>query len=258
VIARLLRRPAAGRALSRLEHPEAIGLAVALAIVAAFGWLASPFWLAVAIGVQLAVGGLGAVWLIGALQPGLGFARYATFASAAVALTLFGRLLMPSAGLLLAPLAALLLWAVLRIELEVNRTRESSVVLDLALVSIVFATTAGIGGIVPRDAWPPGLILVLLGATVPAMRAAEARGRNGAEAVGQAVLHLVAIGQVATALTLLRLPGVVGAAILALAFHAWSGAAEALDSGASARSVVIEFGALAVLGLVVALLLFGG
>jgi hypothetical protein len=257
-MARLLRRPAAGRVLSRLEHPEAIGLAVALAIVAAFGWLASPFWLAVAIGVQLAVGGLGAVWLIGALQPGLGFARYATFASAGVALTLFGRLLVPSAGLLLAPLAALLLWAVLRIELEVNRTRESSVVLDLALVSIVFATTAGIGGLVPRDAWPPGLILVLLGAAVPAMRAAEARGRNGAEAVGQAVLHLIAIGQVATALALLRLPGVVGAAILALAFHAWSGAAEALDSGASARSVLIEFGALAVLGLVVALLLYGG
>jgi hypothetical protein len=132
------------------------------------------------------------------------------------------------------------------------------VVLDLALVSIVFATTAGIGGIVPRNAWPPGLILVLLGAAIPAMRAAEARGRNGAEAVGQAVLHLVAIGQVATALTLLRLPGVVGAAILALAFHAWSGAAEALDGGASARSVLIEFGALAVLGLVVALLLHGG
>jgi hypothetical protein len=257
-MARLLRRPAAGRVLSRLEHPEAIGLAVALAIVAAFGWLASPFWLAVAIGVQLAVGGLGAVWLIGALQPGLGFARYATFASAAVALTLFGRLLMPSAGLLLAPLAALLLWAVLRIELEVNRTRESSVVLDLALVSIVFATTAGIGGLVPHDAWPPGLILVLLGAAVQTMRAAEARGRNGAEAVGQAVLHLIAIGQVAAALALLRLPGVVGAAILALAFHAWSGAAEALDSGASARSVLIEFGALAVLGLVVALLLYGG
>ncbi|HTE66497.1 MAG TPA: hypothetical protein VK736_09595 [Candidatus Binatia bacterium] len=257
MIARLLRGPAAGRALSRLEHPEAIALAVFLAIVAAFGWLASPFWLAVAIGVQLAVGGLGAVWLIGPLQPGLGFARYATFASAAVALTLFGRLLMPNAGLLLAPVAALLLWAVLRIELEVNRTRESSVVLDLALVAIVFATTAGIGGMVPRDAWPPGLILVLLAAAIPAMRAAEARGRSGAEAVGQAVLHLIAIGQVGTALMLLRLPGVVGAAILALAFHAWSGAAEALDGGASARSVLIEFGALAVLGVVVALLLHG-
>lgn len=257
MIARLLRRPAAGRALSRFEHPEAVALAVFLAVVAAVGWLASPFWLAVAIGAQLAVGGLGAVWLIGPWQPGLGFARYATLASAAVALTLFGRLLMPSAGLLLAPLAAFLLWAVLRIELEVNRTRESSVVLDLALVAIVFATTAGIGGMVPRDSWPPGLILVLLGAVIPAWRAAEARGRNGVEAVGQALLHLVAVGQVATALTLLRLPGVVGAAILALAFHAWSGAAEALDGGASARSVLIEFGALAVLGVVVALLLHG-
>jgi hypothetical protein len=71
------------------------------------------------------------------------------------------------------------------------------------------------------------------------------------------MLHLVAIGQVGTALALLQLPGVVGAAILALAFHAWSGAAEALDGGASARSVLIEFGALAVLGVVVALLLYG-
>jgi hypothetical protein len=62
---------------------------------------------------------------------------------------------------------------------------------------------------------------------------------------------------VGTALALLQLPGVVGAAILALAFHAWSGAAEALDGGASARSVLIEFGALAVLGVVVALLLYG-
>lgn len=256
-MARLLRRPAAGRALSRLEHPEAIALAVLLAGAAAVGWLASPFWLAVAIGFQLAAGGLGAVWLIGPLQVGLGFARYATLASAAVALTLFGRLLMPSAGLLLAPVAAFLLWAVLRIELEVNRTRESSVVLDLALVSIVFSTTAGVGAMVPRDAWPPGLILVLLGAAIPAMRAAEARGRSGAEAVGQATLHLVAIGQVATGLALLRMPGVVGAAILALAFHAWSGAAEALEGGASARSVLIEFGALAVLGIVVALLLHG-
>jgi len=257
MIARLLRGPAAGRALSRLEHPEAVGLAVLLAVVATVGWLASPFWLAVAIGVQLAAGGLGAVWLIGPWQPGLGFARYATVASAAVALTLFGRLLMPSAGLLMAPIAAFLLWAVLRIELEVNRTHQGGVVLDLALVSIVFSTTAGVGAIVPRDAWPPGVVLVLLGAAIPAMRAAEARGRGGVEAVGQAMLHLIVVGQVGTALALLRLPGVVGAAILALAFHAWSGAAEALDGGASARSVLIEFGALAVLGLVVALLLYG-
>ncbi|HYM52001.1 MAG TPA: hypothetical protein VEW45_00785 [Candidatus Dormibacteraeota bacterium] len=257
MIARLLRRPAAGRALSRLDHPEAIALAMVLAIVAAIGWLASPFWLAVAVGAQLSLGGLGAVWLIGPARIQLGLARYGTLASAAVALTLFGRLLIPSAGLLLAPVAAFLLWTVLRIELEVTRTGRSGVLLDLALVVMVFGTAAGIGGLVPLDAWPPGLLLVVLGTAIPALRAAEARGRAGAEAVGQAVLHLIAVGQIGAALALLQLPGVVGAAILALAFHAWSGAAEALDGGASARSVIIEFGALAVLGLVVALLLHG-
>jgi hypothetical protein len=257
MIARMLRRPAAGRALSRLEHPEAIGLVVALAAAAAVGWLASPFWLAVAIGLELGIGGLGAVWVIGPARVGLGFARYATLATAAAGLTLFGRLLVPNAGLLLAPVVALLLWAVIRVELEVNRTGHGGVVLDLALVAIVFSIAAGVTALVPRDAWPPGLLLVLIGCAIPALRAAEARGRSGAEAVGQAALHLVALAQIGAALVLLALPGVVGAAILALAFHAWGGAAEALDGGASARSVVIEFGALAVLGLVVALLLHG-
>jgi hypothetical protein len=258
MIARLLRRPAAGRALSRLDQPEAIGLALALAIVAAIGWLASPFWLAVAIGAQLVLAGLGAVWLIGPAQVQLGFARYGTLASAAVALTLFGRLLIPSSGLIMAPVAAFVLWSVLRIELEVSRTGRAGVMLDLVLVVMVFGTAAGVGAIVPREAWPPGLLLVIVGTAIPAWRAAEARGRSGVEAVGQLVLHLIALGQIGAALALLQLPGVVGAAILALAFHAWSGAAEALDGGASARSVVIEFGALAVLGVVVALLLHAG
>jgi hypothetical protein len=106
------------------------------------------------------------------------------------------------------------------------------------------------------NAWPPGLIPLLLIVAVPALRAAEARGRSGIEAVGQAALQLVAIAQVAAAVGLLRLPGVVGAAVIGLAFHAWAGAAEALDDGASGRSVIIEFGALAALGLVVALLLY--
>jgi hypothetical protein len=48
---------------------------------------------------------------------------------------------------------------------------------------------------------------------------------------------------------------VVGAAVLALGFHAWAGAAEALDSGARGRAVLVEFGSLALLGLLVALLL---
>ena len=42
---------------------------------------------------------------------------------------------------------------------------------------------------------------------------------------------------------------------MALAFHAWSGAAEALEDGAEGRSVAVEFGSLAVLGIVVAVLL---
>jgi hypothetical protein len=112
-----------------------------------------------------------------------------------------------------------------------------------------------VAALVPRNAWPPALIPLLLISTIPALRAAEARGRSGIEAVGQAALHLVALGQIAAAVALLRLPGVVGAAVIALGFHAWAGAAEALDEGASARSVILEFGALAVLGVVVAVLL---
>jgi hypothetical protein len=65
----------------------------------------------------------------------------------------------------------------------------------------------------------------------------------------------LAVAQVGAAVTLLHLPGLVGPAVVALGFHAWGGAAEALDGGSSARSVVIEFGALALVGVVVALLL---
>jgi hypothetical protein len=126
------------------------------------------------------------------------------------------------------------------------------------MVGIVFAATSGVSALIGRDAWPPGLLLAIAITSVPAMRLSEARGRSGAEAVGQALLHLVAVAQISAAVALLQLPGVVGAAVVALAFHAWSGAAEALDGGASARAVVLEFGALAVLGLVVALLLHAG
>jgi len=251
-------RPAAMRALTRLQYREAILISIAMAVVAAVGWLVTPFWVAVAVAAQLAIGGIGAVWLIGPARTELGFARYATLATAGVTLTLFGRLLVPSIGLLLTPIAALLLFGVIRLELGLTEAGQRRVGLDLALVGIVFAAAAGIGGMIPADAWPPGLILLLILASVPALRAAEARGRSGAEAVGQAALHLVAVAQVATAVGLLQLPGVVGAAIVALGFHAWGGAAEALDDGASGRSVILEFGALAVLGLVVALLLYVG
>jgi hypothetical protein len=258
MIGRLIRhRPAALRALTRLQHPEAILVASLMAIVAAAGWLLAPFWLAVMVAAQLALGGLGAVWLIGPARAELGFARYATLASAGVALTLFGRLVVPSIGLLLTPVAALLLWGVIRLELDLAEQGQRRVGLDLALVGIVFAGAAGLGTVVPRDAWPPGLILLLLVSAMPALRAAEARGRTGIEAVGQAALHLVALAQLAAAVGLLMLPGVVGAAVVALGFHAWGGAAEALDDGASVRGVVLEFGTLAVLGLAVALLLHG-
>jgi hypothetical protein len=251
------RRPPALRAVSRIQHPEAILITILMAIVAAAGWLLAPFWLAVMVAAQLAVGGLGAVWLIGPARTELGFARYATLASAGVALTLFGRLVVPGIGLLLAPVVALMLWGVIRLELDLAEQGQRRVGLDLVLVGIVFAAAAGLGTIVPPDAWPPGLILLLLVAAMPALRAAEARGRTGIEAVGQAALHLVALAQLAAAVGLLHLPGVVGAAVVALGFHAWGGAAEALDDGASVRAVVLEFGALAVLGLAVALLLHG-
>jgi hypothetical protein len=251
------RRPAAAQALSRIDRPEAVLLAIAMGVVAAIGWLVTPFWMTIMIATQLALGGLGAVVLIGPARPELGFARYAMPAVAGVAMTLFGRLAVPSIGLLLMPVAALLLWSVMRLELGVADGSQRRIGIDLAVVGIVFAAAAGIEAVIPPEAWPPGLVLLLLISAVPALRAAEARGRSGIEAVGQAVLHLVAVAQLGAAMSLLRLPGVVGPAIVALGFHAWGGAAEALDDGASARAVILEFGALGVLGLVVALLLSG-
>lgn len=259
MIGRLIRRDAAVRIRSRVDHPEAIVLAVVLAALAALGWVESAFWLAVAIGLQLAVGGLGAVALIGPIRPELGFARYATPAVAAVAVTLLGRLLVDVAGLAMALPAAILLWGVLRLEMRASHTGNPGILLDpLALVGIVFAGVAGIGALLPPDAWPPAVILVALLTAAPALRSAEGRGRSGVQAVGQALLHLVAVAQAATAVALLTLPGVVGAAVVALAFHAWGGAAEALDRGARGRSVAVEFGSLAVLGVAVALLLHLG
>lgn len=258
MIGRLIRRrPPATQALSRIDRPEAMLIVLLMTAVAAAGWLATPFWLATTVAAQLAIGGIGAVLLIGPARPELGFARYATLATAGVALTLFGRLIAPGTGLLLTPVVALLLWAVMRLELDQAEGGSHRVGIDLALVGIVFAASAGLGAVIPADAWPPGLVLLLIVASVPALRAAEARGRSGIEAVGHAVLHLVVLAQLGAAMALLQLPGVVGSAIVALGFHAWAGAAEALDEGSSPRSVILEFGALAVLGLVVALLLHG-
>ena len=76
-------------------------------------------------------------------------------------------------------------------------------------------------------------------------------------AVGHGALHLLVVLQVATALALLDLPQPVGPALVALTFHSWSGAADALESGASTRAVVLEYGSLAAIGAVVALFLSG-
>ena len=239
----------------RIEHPEAIVLAVVVAGLAVGGWLASPFWMAVAVAAQLVVGGLGAVWVIGPINVKFGFARYGTFAVAGVAFTLLGRLLVSVAQIAAAPVVALLLFGVLWLEIRLPEGRSPRLAVDLSLVAIVFAAAAGVAATFPTSAWPPTVVLVVIAAAIPAMRAAELRGHYGVEAVGQAALHLLAIAQLGVGLALLHLPGVVGSAILALGFHAWAGAAEALDSGARSRAVIIEFGSLALLGVLVALLL---
>ena len=239
----------------RIEHPEAIVLALALTGLAAWGWRATPFWLAVAIAGQLAIGGLGAVWVIGPVRARYGFARYATFSVAAISATLLGRQLVSIAQVAATPVVAVLLFGVLWFELRLPSGRAPRLAVDLTLVGIVFAAAAGVAATFPAASWPPSLVLVLIAAAVPAMRAAELRGRYGVEAVGQALLHLLAIAKLGLALALLHLPGVVGSAVLALGFHAWAGAAEALDTGARGWAVVVEFGSLALLGLLVALLL---
>lgn len=250
-------RPTAWRLSARVERPEAVLLAIALAGLSAYGWYAEPFWLAVVLGLQLVLGGLGAVWIIGPATARLGFARYATTAAAAIALTLFGRAVVDDLGLYLLPAAALLLWAPLRIELELQQRSRGRLALELVLVVIVFAAAEGAIALVDADAWLERLAILLAIVAVPAFRMAEARGRFGVSAVGEGLMQLLAVAQVAAAVQLLGVPALVAAALVALTFHAWSGAAESLESGASGRAVALEFGALAVLGLVVALLLQG-
>ncbi len=251
----MLRGRRATRVLQRIDRPEVIGLSIALAVLCAVGWLVTPFWLAVVVAAVLALGGIGAVRLIGPARPGLGFARYATTAMAATSLALFGRLISPGVALLLTPIAAVLIWSVLWLELRVARGVAARTMLDLALVGIVFLAAAGIWRVFGTDAWPPPLALILVIAFVLAVRAAEARGIGGIEAIGHALLHVLAVGQAGAAVVLLHLPGVAGPAVAALAFYAWGGAVEEIEDGASLRSVALEFGTIALLGVIVAFLL---
>lgn len=255
----MTRRRAATAIRERIERPEAIGLAVLLAIIASVGWLSSGFPFAVAVALSLAIGGFGAIYLLGPAQPGLGLGRYLTVALAATALTLFGRTLPGGVVLLLGPVAAVLLWSVIWLEMRIGRAGGGfRLGIDLVLVGTVFAAWAGLLSLFGADGWPSPVILLAAGGFVLALRSAEARGRSSGQAAFEAVLHTLALAEIAAALLLLRLPGAVGPALVALTFYAWSGAADALAEGSSGRSVVVEFGSLALLGLLVALLLHTG
>lgn len=258
MISRMLRGSRRTRGLERIERPETIVLSIVLAGVAAFGWLASPFGLAVAVGLELAIGGLGAVWVLGPARAGMGLARYTTVAVTGVALTLFGRFLADRLGLAIAPVAALLLWVAMWSELAADRNGRAGLAVDLVLVGTVFAAAAGINDLVPFTAWPPGVALLALLLAPLVLRAAEARGSGGVWAVGQTVLHLLAVAQVAAALALLRPPLVLGAALIALAYHAWGSAASALQEGEAGWRVALEIGALGLMGLVLAFLVASG
>jgi hypothetical protein len=254
VSVRLLQAGERARSLiRRTDRPGGWVLPALLAVLAALGWLADPVSLAVVVAAQLGLGGLGAVYLLGPVQPALGYARYATLAVASVAMTLLGRLLPDGASLLLAPVAVALLWAVLHVEVRTVRQAGSRTALDLLLTTVVFAAAAGIAQLLGPAPWPPAIVPLGVVLAVLVLRQAEARGRTGAAAVGQGLLHLVGVVQIALAVSLLGLPGVVGPAVVALAFYIWGGAAESLEEGTAGRAVALEFGALAVLGLAVAI-----
>jgi hypothetical protein len=254
-MARMLSRRNMPAALQRIDRPQAIGLAAALAVAAAVGWFVGPVGLSVVVAIELGLGGLGAVALIGPARPGRGLARYTTLAMAGVAAALGGRLIPGGVSLLFVPLLGVLLWAVLWLELRGSFGPSERTALDLVLTAILFTAAAGIGGLFGSDAWPPPVAMVGAVGFLLALRAAEARQGGGVHAVGQALLHVLAVGQVAIAALLLNLPGFVGPAVVALSFYVWGGAADALGTGSSPRAVAFEFGTLGILGLAVALLM---
>lgn len=241
--------------LRQVDRPAVLGLAVLQAVVAAAGWFADPVWLAVAIACQMALGGVGAVRILGPARSDLGLGRYAMPAVAGIAATVFGRLIPGGLSLLLVPIVAVVLWSVTYLELRIERGTGGRTIGELLMTTMVFAITAGVLAFFGPRAWPTPLIPVA-GLTLPvALRAAESRGALGAEALGQALLHLLVIAQVGAAAVLLDLPTPIIAALVALAFYAWGGAVDALRGEASGRSVAVEFGALALLGVLIGLFL---
>lgn len=241
--------------LRRVDRPAAIGLAIAQALLAAVGWFAAPLWLAVAIAGQLLLGGIVAIRVIGPARSDLGLARYAIPATAGIAATLFGRLIPGGLSVLLVPILAVLLWSVTYLELRLEKGTGGRTIGDLLLTGILFCGAAGILVLFGARTWPTPLLLVAGLALPLALRASEARETMGVEGVGQALLHVLVVAQVGVGVVLLNLPFSVMAALMALAFYAWSGAVDTLRGSASGRSVAIEFGALLLLGLVVGLIL---
>lgn len=244
-----------GEAMIAAHRFGPIALPGLLALVAAVGWAMGPMGQSVAIAVNLMLAGFASALLLGPARPGGSYARYATLAVAAVAASLAGRLIPTGPAIILAPAIWLYLWWVLHVELRGVDGSAGRLALDLTLVLAIFGGSAGILRLVGPAGWPPPMVLIGLLVVVPAWRASEARGAKGARAIGQGMLHVLAVVQVGLALTLLDLPAPVMPALLALAFHTWNGAADALLANAPARGVLLEFGTLAVLGVLVVLLL---
>jgi len=230
-------------------------LPLLLAALVAAGWAVDLVGLAIVLALELALAGLGMAALLGAARPSIGYARYALLAVVTVSVTLAGRLLPPGIGPLAAPAAWAFLWWTLYTERKGPTTPSGRLALDLLLVLTVFAATVGLAGVIPPEFWLLEIVLLGMLVAVPCLRAAEARGALGVPAVGHGALHLLVVLQVATALALLDLPQPVGPALVALTFHSWSGAADALESGTSPRAVVLEYGSLAAIGAIVALFL---
>lgn len=258
MIGRLLGDRRRIEALRRIDRPAAAALAVAQAIVAAVGWFVAPVWLAVAIAAQLMLGSIGAVRVMGPARRELGLARYAVPAMAGIAATLFGRLIPGGLSLLLVPIVAVLLWSVTYLEVRAEREAGGRTMRDLLLMLIVVAGTSGLFELFGIATWPTPMALVALLVIPAAVRSAELRGTLGAEGLGQALIHVLAVVQVGIAAILLDMTVVATASLVGLAFYTWAGAADALKQGSSGRSVAVEFGALVLIGLVVGLVLARG